>query len=232
MGDLSVEKQRKFDSVIVSLVGTFDSTTAARVEETLEEIRTRLGERVIINLYECEYIDEAGLGRLIDLKKSLQEQQRKLELYVRPMSFVAHRTRQLPQVDPPAELAALGEERLAERRVERLERWRREKPIPKGEMEEGEGRADVEEGVIPIDFERVASLAGKDERVVRQIWQTYSRMLESGKLEPSPEGTSDKQLALDSRAVAHELRLDPTVVQRVIESVSSHLIEVFGGEEE
>ncbi|MCG3196722.1 MAG: STAS domain-containing protein [Candidatus Omnitrophica bacterium] len=230
MGDLSVERQRKFDSVIVSLVGTFDSTTAARVEETLEEIRSRLGERVIFNLYECEYIDEAGLGRLIDLRKSLQEQQREMELYVRPMSFVAHRTRQLPQTDPPADLAALGEERLAERRAQRLERWRSEKPIPREETEESDSRPASEEGLIPIDFGRVASLAGKDERVVREIWRTYSRLLESGQLESPDEATPEKQLTRDSRTVAHELRLEPGVVQRVIETVSSHLMEVFGEE--
>lgn len=232
MGDLSIEKRRQFDSVIVSLAGTYDLATVAQVDPTLEELRARHGERVILNLYECEYIDQVGLDRLTDLRKSLQDQRREMELYVRPMSFVAHRTRQLPQVEPPPDVAAFGEERLAGRRASRIERWRREKPIPKdGGTEDGD-RIESEEGLIPIDFDRVASLSGKDERVVRQVWQTYSRMLESGRLEPLPDGTPDQQLTLDSRVVAHELRLEPAAVRQVIESVSSHLIEVFGAEDD
>jgi ABC-type transporter Mla MlaB component len=244
MPKLTAEIAREPNSEMLTLTGILDLTTLPQVEPYLAGLANRAVEGIRLNLYECEYIDPAGLRRLLQFGVDLQKSVRPLTVYVRPMSFVAFRTRPLPQASPvPPSIAKAGEERMAERRLARLERWRREKPIldpyppgvprPSGEIpaavpsaEAGEGTGDV----IPIDFRKVSILAEKDERVVQRIWETYSEFLDSGRLKQAEDGLADTQLTLDARFVAKHLRLDPKEVRKVIESVSTYLTEVFGEE--
>jgi len=234
MGNLKVELRRDQELILVSLVGAYDITSMPEVEVALERARSTSPEGIRLNLYECEYIDPAGVERLLDYCQELREQRRIVEVYVRPMSFVGLRTKGLPQVPVPTELAERGEEMLAARRSERLRRWRREKPVPS----EGPRVSplpmpieEIQEDLIPINFQKVASLAGKDERVVRAVWKAYCQLLEAGAFEPAEDGRADTQLQMDARKVAHELRLDWGVVLKVIDSVNKHLVEAFGGEE-
>jgi anti-anti-sigma regulatory factor len=235
MGNLKVQIHRDQESIVVSFVGAFDITSMPEVEVALERARTIFPDGMRLNLYECEYIDPAGVERLLDFCQELREQRRQVEVYVRPMSFVGYRTKGLPQVNVPPDLAERSEEILVARRLERLRRWRREKPLPTEGARPGPLPAPIEEiqeELIPINFQQVASLAGKDERVVRAVWKTYCRLLEAGTFEPAEDGKAGTQLEMDARKVAFELRLDSAVVHKVIESVNQHLVETFGGEEE
>lgn len=239
MGNLKVELHRDQEMVVVSFVGAYDITNNPEVEAALDHARSISPEGLRLNLYECEYIDPAGVERLLDFCQELREQKRVIEVYVRPMSYTGYRTKGLPQVSVPAPVAERCEEMLAARRADRLRRWRREKPVPSGQptLESSAGPVlslpEVPEAeLIPINFQRVASLAGKDERVVRAVWKTYCRLLEEGAFEQAEDGKAETQLEMDSRRVAHELRLDWGVVLKVIDSVNEHLIEAFGGEEE
>ncbi len=234
MGNLKVELRRDQELILVSLVGVLDITSMPEVETALARARTISPEGIRLNLYECEYIDPEGVERLLDFCQELREQRRLVEIYVRPMSFVGYRTKGLPQVPVPASLAERGEEILAARRSERLRRWRREKPVPTEVQEPGPFPMPLEkiqEELIPINFQKVASLAGKDERVVRAVWKAYCQLLEAGAFEPAEDGRAETQLQMDARKVAHELRLDWSVVLKVIDSVNKHLVETFGGEE-
>jgi anti-anti-sigma regulatory factor len=233
--------------VILTIAESFDSTTLSRVDEAITKILDHHRESVILNLYECEYIDEAALGRLVEFGHILRDQGRICEVYVRPMSFVGFRTQGLPQVaQVPEAFARIGEERLAERRSERLEKWRKEKPLPVGAPPEMAPKVEHsstakgtkqkkdpvggERDLFDIDLHRVSTLAGKDERVIERIWKTYTEFLNEGKFKTAPDGSADTQMTLDANVVAQSLRLDPKVVRRVIESVSTHLMEVFDSE--
>ena len=234
MGNLKIELHRDQELIVISFVGALDMTCMPEVEVALEKARTLSPEGIRLNLYECEYIDPSGVERLLDYCQELREQKRIAEVYVRPMSYVGFRTKGLPQVPVPAVVAERGEEILAARRSERLRRWRREKPVPTGEpsavslpLPQEEPPADL----IPINFQQVASLAGKDERVVRAVWKAYCQLLEAEAFEPAADGKADTQLELDARQVARELRLDWSVVHKVIKSVNEHLVDTFGGEE-
>ncbi len=234
MGNLKVELHRDQELIVVSFVGAYDITCTPEVEPALERARALAQEGIRLNLYECEYIDPAGVERLLDFCQELREQRRLVEVYVRPMSFVGYRTKGLPQVAVPAHIAERGEEMLAARRAERLRRWRREKPIPtetpKTTAPLPVAPEEMPADLIPINFQKVASLAGKDERVVRAVWKAYCQLLETGAFEPAEDGKADTQLEMDARRVAHTLRLDWNVVLKVIESVNAHLIEAFGEE--
>ncbi|MCE7907874.1 MAG: anti-sigma factor antagonist [Candidatus Omnitrophica bacterium COP1] len=232
MGEIKAELHRLDDHLLVTLIGTLDATTLSAVEPVLARLIDNQHEAVILNLYECEYIDSPGLERLNQFWKDLQEHSRALSLYVRPMSYVSLRTRLFSQIPVPPGIAQIGETRLAQRRAERLARWNREKPIP---ADGAPGPLPIEPQIsetdlIPIDFAQVASLAGKDERVVKDVWQTYCKLLDEGDFEPSQDGSAATQLELDSRRVAHVLRLDWHVVQMIITSVTSHLNDTFGHE--
>jgi anti-anti-sigma regulatory factor len=240
MGELKIETDRIEDKILLSLIGSLDASNLQEAETAFESALENQRGSVVLNLYECEYVDPPAVQRLLALSGSLQESSRPFEVYARPMSLVAHRLKGFPLVVPvPDEIAERGEERLAARRSARLARWQREKPQPASTHTPGSaafkagstGEAEEPSGVIPIDFLKVSSLAGKDERVVREIWRTYCRLLDQGVFEPAPDGSADAQLGLDSRRVAFELRLDPRVVRKVIESVSTHLAEIFGGDE-
>jgi len=165
------------------------------------------------------------------------------------MSYVSYRTRSLPQIaEPPFSIAENGERRLAERRMARLERWRSEKPLPDhfppwvpatpppSPAAPGPAPAPSEKApsppLVPIDFKKVSLLAGKDQRVVQRIWETYTALLDSNRFEEAADGRAETQLTLDSRTVAHHLRLDPKEVRKVIESVSTYLSEVFESEKD
>ena len=248
MTEVLIEARRSAEGVLLSIAESFDSTNLGRAEETITKVLDQHREGVTLNLYECEYIDEAALGRLVEMGQTLREQGRNFDVYVRPMSFVAFRTQTLPLVAPvPTEISKQGERNLAERRTQRLEKWRKEKPIPKFMLPHGQtppSEAGVEESGRPlgqgvpggeretfdIDYQRVASLAGKDERVIERIWTTYTKFLNEGKFKTAPDGSADTQMTLDSNLIAKTLRLDPKVVRRVIESVSTHLMEVFDSE--
>ncbi len=234
MGNLKIELHRDQELVVISFVGALDMTCMPEVEVALEKARTLSPEGIRLNLYECEYIDPSGVERLLDFCQELREQKRIAEVYVRPMSFVGFRTKGLPQVPVPTAIAERGEEMLAARRSERLRRWRREKPLP-AEAPIGLppplSQEEIPADLIPINFQQVASLAGKDERVVRAIWKAYCQLLETEAFEPAEDGKADTQLELDARQVARELRLDWGVVYKVIKSVNEHLVETFGGEE-
>lgn len=239
MGNLKVELHRDQEWVVVSFVGAYDITNIPEVEAALEHARSISPEGIRLNLYECEYIDPAGVEKLLDFSQDLRGQHRTVEVYVRPMSYTSYRTKGLPQVAVPAMVAERGEEMLSARRADRLRRWRREKPVPTGAptLESTVGPVlplpeSPESDLIPINFQRVASLAGKDERVVRAVWKTYCRLLEEGAFEPAEDGKADSQLEMDSRKVAHTLRLDWGVVHKVIDSVNEHLVEAFGEEGE
>ncbi len=247
MAEVIVETNRSASGVILTIAEAFDSTTLSRVDEAITKIIDQHRESVILNLYECEYIDEAALGRLVEFAQILREQGRIYEVYVRPMSFVGFRTQGLPQIPQvPEAFAKRGEERLAERRSRRLEKWQREKPIPVyaaqrpadtdrsdtssgSDLDRG-GRLTGERDLFDIDLKRVSTLAGKDERVIERIWKTYTEFLNEGKFRTAPDGSADTQMTLDANLVAQSLRLDPKVVRRVIESVSTHLMEVFDSE--
>ncbi len=249
MTEVLIETKRSSDGVVLSIAESLDSTTLNQADEAITKIVDQFRASVVLNLYECEYIDEAAMGRLVEFGQILREQGRTYEVYVRPMSFVAYRTQGLPQVlEVPGGISKEGEERLAERRTQRLEKWRREKPRPKhglpygatipGETEATETATEKpvkakpkgERESFDIDLKRVSALAGKDERVIERIWQTYTQFLNEGKFKNAPDGSADTQLSLDSNVVAKNLRLDPKVVRRVIESVSTHLMEVFDSE--
>jgi anti-anti-sigma regulatory factor len=244
MPKLTAETAREPNSEMLTLTGILDATTLHQVEPYLTGLVNRATEGIRLNLYECEYIDPAGLQRLLQFSVDLQKSVRPLTVYVRPMSFVAFRTRPLPQSQPvPPSIAKAGEERMAEKRLARLERWRREKPIadryppgvprPPGELPVAVPSAETGEEageMVSIDFRQVSILAEKDERVVQRIWETYSEFLDSNLLQQATDGLADTQLTLDARTVASHLRLDPKEVRKVIESVSTYLTEVFGEE--
>jgi anti-anti-sigma regulatory factor len=240
MGEFTIQVSREGYGTLVSVAGTLEAESLPRMNAAFSEVLEKQREGVILNLYECEYIDPDGVGRLARFAHELQDQARSFEIYVRPMSFVSHRLKGLPvAAEAPSHLAMAGEQRLAERRHARLERWHREKPLPASyPLPASAPRPDIPppstpggEDFIPIDFRKVANLCGKDERVVRHIWETYRKFLVEGEFEPAPDGLAETQIGMDSKRVARELRLDPKVVLAVIESVSTHLIEVFGGEE-
>ena len=244
MPKLTAEIIREPNAEMLTLTGILDQTTLPQVEPHLTSLTNRVTEGIRLNLYECEYIDLAGLRRLLAFSAALQKSVRPLTVYVRPMSFVAFRTRPLPQLEPvPPSIAKAGEERMAEKRLARLERWRREKPIldpyppgvPKPSEEVSVATPSAQTGedagdMIPIDFRKVSILAEKDERVVQRIWETYSEFLDAGRFEEADDGLADTQLTLDARIVANHLRLDSKEVRKVIESVSTYLTEVFGEE--
>jgi anti-anti-sigma regulatory factor len=232
MNDLQVNIRREGEGILVSLIGSLDFSTLDSIQGTFERLARDLREKLYLNLYECEFIDGDGINQLVSLNQSLIEQGRSLEIYVRPMSFVAFRTRGLPLVPVPDWLQREGEANLTERRQARLQRWRREKPIPTEASSEGTaGIAGLPPtDLIPIDFPHVAILAGKDERVVQDIWKTYCRLLDEGAFEQASDGNPESQLNLDSRRVAFELRLDWRVVRNVIDAINTHLQNIFGGE--
>jgi anti-anti-sigma regulatory factor len=258
MIELSVDIEKGPESVMLTLAGTLDSRNLEALSEALEEVLHGPRDPVTLNLYECEYLDEAALLRILQFQRELREFVRTLTVYVRPMSFVSHRLRQLPlNPEIPQQLADRGEQRLAEKRMARLRRWRKEKPIrnphPPGvpqppQIVAGEeslkpvevsGPApgpvpvpDSDPDLVPIDFKHVSVLAGKDERVIKRVWETYSRFLDTGRFKEAPDGLADTQLTLDARMVAQALRLDPNEVRKVIESVSTHLMELLDEEEE
>jgi len=248
VSDILIDTRRSAEGVILSIAESFDSTNLGRAEESITKVLDQHRESVWMNLYECEYIDEAAIGRLMEVSQVLREQGRELTVYVRPMSFVAYRTRNLPQAAPvPEAVSKQGERNLAERRTKRLDRWRKEKPIPKFTLPHGIApppETGAEELVPPpgdsvsqgeretfdIDYKRVSALAGKDERVIERIWTTYTQFLNEGRFKSAPDGSADTQMTLDANLIAKELRLDPKVVRQVIESVSTHLMEVFDSE--
>lgn len=247
---MAVEIRKSSGGLILSVTESFDRATLVESESVLAQAVDHHRESVILNLYECEYIDDAGLERLQELGMALREQGRGFTIYVRPMSFVAYRSQNLPQhTAAPESIATAGEERLAERRARRLEKWRAEKPLPQialatlptpaaprqpveastGERGKG-GGSPGEREAFDIDLKRVSTLAGKDERVIERIWATYTEFLNQGKFPVAPDGSADTQMTLDSNLVAKTLRLNPKTVRQVVEAVSTHLMEVFGSE--
>jgi len=249
MSKLNIEIDPAPESVTVTLSGSLEPSTLPRVEETLHHLLDSREDGVNLNLYECEYIDEASLQRLVHFTRQLKERVRPFRLYVRPMSFVAYRSKPLsPSLEIPSAVSERGEKRLAEKRMARLRRWRKEKPIrnphPPGVLNPPPVPSGTEvehlphegghagEDLVPIDFKRVSLLAEKDERVIRRIWETYSRFLDTGAFSEAPDGEAATQLMMDARTVARELRLNPKDVQKVIESVSTHLMDLLESEEE
>lgn len=235
---VEIEKTWDGETLIVSFIGVLDQASMVEVQDSYQAATARHRGDIAVDLYECEYIDPEGVEWVGNIRSSMKEEGRQFELYVRPMSLVAHRTRQLPQAPtlPPA-VVERGEQRLSERREARLLKWRVERPLPAESQAAQDGtpvpmmdpEIPMEEGdLIPIDFAEVASLSGKDERVVEEVWRKYSELLREGKLEQSKEESSESQIATDSRKVAFELRLDHRVVRKVIEGVSTHIAEVFG----
>lgn len=247
---MAVEIRKSSGGLILSITESFDRTTQGEAESVLAKAVDQNRESVILNLYECEYVDDAGLERLQELGMALREQGRGFTIYVRPMSFVAYRTQNLPQhTATPESVATAGEARLAERRARRLEKWRAEKPLPQIALatfpspsgpkphvevlhgDRGKGGGSVgEREAFDIDLKRVSTLAGKDERVIERIWATYTEFLNQGKFPVAPDGSADTQMTLDSNMVAKTLRLNPKTVRQVVEAVSTHLMEVFGSE--
>jgi len=247
MTELTVETARDTAPELVSLAGSLTSTTLPEATDTLNWLKENVAGRICLNLFECEFIDEAALRWLVQFGVALRNQGIPFTVYVRPMSFVAFRTRQLSQSETvPASISEAGERRLAQKRLARLEKWRREKPIPQvlppgvqsaripEERPERVAVSGLEQGsdFVPIDFHKVSILAQKDELIVQRIWETYSEFLNSGRFEAAPDGLADTQLSMDARMVAHQLRLAHKEVRRVIEAVSTYLIEVFGPEDE
>lgn len=257
MSELKIETARVGEAMMLTFQGILSAKTIPEAETELERVLRGSRQAIVLNLYECEYLDEPGLSRLMRFTRDLREQVRPFSVYVRPLSFVAFRARSLPQTEEtPISISELGEQHLAARRIERLERWRKEKPIPTAfppgapapvpqpgvPSESGTptpaspsaevGVATPAEDLVPIDFAKVSVLAGKDERVVQRIWETYRKMLDSGVFPPAPDRRADTQLTMDARAVGKELRLDHREVRKVIESVSTHLLEVFGSDME
>lgn len=232
MGEIKVEFYRMDHHLLVTLIGTLDIISLPTVEPVFVRLVDNQHEAVTLNLYECEYLDPIGLERLTQLWRDLQEQSRTLNLYVRPMSLVSFRTKGFNQIPVPPAIAQTGETRLAARRAERIARWSREKPIPiEGAVSRPITEPQLEEAeLIPIDFIRVATLAGKDERVVREVWRTYCRLLDEGNFDPPGDGNAANQLEQDSRRVAHVLRLDWKVARMIISSVTEHLNDTFGQE--
>lgn len=256
MSELKIETSRVAESLMIAIRGILSAKTLPEAEAELERVLRESRQAIALNLYECEYLDETGLERLMAFTRDLREQVRPFSVYVRPMSFVAFRARALPQSEEvPDSISEAGEQRLAARRIARLDRWRKEKPIPTSpppgvagytptladrptppvSQSAPQAVASSEApapDLVPIDFAKVSVLAGKDERVVQRIWETYRQMLDSGAFQPARDGRADTQLTMDARAVGKELRLDHREVRKVIESVSTHLLEVFGSEME
>lgn len=252
MSELKIETTRVGESLMVTIRGILSAKTLSQAKEELQRVLQDSRQAVALNLYECEYLDETGLEHLMAFTRDLREQVRPFSVYVRPMSFVSFRARSLPQSEEvPESISESGEQHLAARRIARFERWRKEKPIPASPPpgvtgytppvvaaspagpatsppQPESGSESPGQDLAPIDFAKVSVLAGKDERVVQRIWETYRRLLDSGGLPNAPDGRADTQLTMDARTVGKELRLDHREVRKVIESVSTHLLEVFG----
>jgi len=246
MPELQVETTREGNYATVAFVGSLEAATLPQSKAILDWLQKTHEGGASINLYECEYIDQKAVERLMEVRKVFHDQARPFVLYVRPMSFVAHRTNELPQAqEVPPSIARAGEGRLAEKRSARLAQWRAEKPIqslgqqkvptPAAPKKRAEKKTPVEQPpadpeLIPLDYIRLATLAGKDERVINRILETYSSLLEQGGFSTATDGRGDTQLSLDAKRVAFELRLDPRLVRTVIESINSQISDALSAD--
>ncbi len=68
------------ENLVISLKGRLDTTTSPELEKRLKEEEMKEN-KIILDFKELEYISSAGLRILLSLKKTLQSQNKELEIH-------------------------------------------------------------------------------------------------------------------------------------------------------
>ncbi|WP_129676987.1 STAS domain-containing protein [Candidatus Chloroploca sp. Khr17] len=91
-------KTRLVDKVnIVDIIGRFDANTVAPVAAWLEQMTTKPGCRVLVNLSETTFADSTGLATLVQAMKRAQQHQG--EIYLCGMRRSVYMTFELTRLD-------------------------------------------------------------------------------------------------------------------------------------